>query len=299
MEFKKFIKAVGTGPKGNRELTYEESVEMMNQILDQLVPPELISAFLLGWRLKPETITEYRGVLAAMDSRLKRSTIPHAIELGFPFDGKAVNPYLFPLVAIILEKFELQLVIMGDEKVPAKEGVTTKEICSKMILPKNVHYFDRENYLLELHSLTRIRSLLGVRTAFNTIEKLPNLGLAQFAITGVFHKPYVQKYNDIFKDRYARFALIQGNEGSPELFSKAKMWVTENQEINEFLIDPAFYGIHYVKTEEGISLEDSLKIIADPSDDFLKLAKLNAAIYLFIAKRVKSIDEGFELVRDL
>ena len=235
MEFKKFIKAVGTGPKGNRDLSFDESIEMMNYLLDQSVAPELISAFLLGWRLKPETIIEYQGAIAAIDARIKRATIKNSIELGFPFDGKAVNPFLFPLVAKILAKSGMQLSVMGDDKVPAKDGVTVKDVCTHIKLPENVHYFDRINYLKPLHDLTRIRSLLGVRSAFNTIEKLPNLGSSEFAITGVFHKPYVQKYNDIFRGRYKRFALIQANEGSPELLTKAKLWVTEETRHPNFL----------------------------------------------------------------
>lgn len=294
MEFKKFIKAVGTGPKGNRDLSFDESVEMMNYLLDQSVAPELISAFLLGWRLKPETIIEYQGAIAAIDARIKRATIKNSIELGFPFDGKAVNPFLFPLVAKILAKSGMQLVVMGDDKVPAKDGVTVKDVCTHIKLPENVHYFDRINYLKPLHDLTRIRSLLGVRSAFNTIEKLPNLGNSEFAITGVFHKPYVQKYNDIFRGRYKRFALIQANEGSPELLTKAKLWVTDGDETSEFLIDPSFYGIKYEKLTEGINLDDTLRLLEDPSEDFMKIARLNGAIYLFVANRVKSIEEGFE-----
>lgn len=294
MEFKKYIKAVGTGPKGNRELSYDESIDMMNQILDKKVPSELVSAFLLGWRLKPETITEYRGALYAMNSRLKQTKIENSIELGFPFDGKAINPFLFPLVARILEKKNINLVVMGDERIPAKNGVTVKDICTHISLPKNVHYFDRLEYCKEMNELTFIRNLLGVRSAFNTLEKLPHLGLSQFAITGVFHKPYVQKYCDIFKGQYETFSLIQANEGAPELLSKAKLWVYDGENLNEQLIDPAFYGITYEKSEEGISIEDSLKIYQDPSRDMQKLACLNAAIYLFVSKKIESIEQGME-----
>lgn len=296
MEFKQFIKAVGTGPKGNRDLTFEESEMMMNQILDQKVPLELISAFLIGWRLKPETITEYKGSLQAIDKRISRKFIDNSIELGFPFDGKAINPYLFPLVAKLLENSHLNLIVMGDELVPAKNGVTTKELCAQISLPDNVFYFDRINYLKELHELTGLRSILGLRSAFNTIEKLPNLGTSEFAITGVFHKPYVQKYNEIFKGRYRRFALLQGNEGAPELFSKAKLWVTEGDETKEILVDPGFYGIHYSRTLEGISLSVSLALLADPCSEMVKLARLNGAIYLYVAQKVKSIEEGYEIL---
>jgi len=43
-------------------------------------------------------------------------------------------------------------------------------------------------------------------------------------------------------------------------------------------------------------LEESLKAINNPSDEFLKLAKLNAALLLFISGNAKSINEGFEII---
>ena len=38
MDFFNYIHAVGTGPKGNRDLTFDESKDMMNQILQKSVP---------------------------------------------------------------------------------------------------------------------------------------------------------------------------------------------------------------------------------------------------------------------
>ncbi|MCW9026117.1 MAG: glycosyl transferase, partial [Thiovulaceae bacterium] len=277
-------------------LTYEESYDMMKQILNQSVHPEQISAFLLGWRLKPETVDEFRGALSACDELITYSDIPNSIELGYPFDGKRRNPYIFPLVAKELKDSGLDLVVIGDELQPAKHGITTKEVCTSLELPEGVKYFDRADFFKKMIELTQIRMRLGLRTAFNTIEKLPHVAKSNFAITGVFHKPYVKKYVEIFSERYKRFALIQGNEGTPELFSKGRMWIGNDGKTEEFIIDPAHYGINYTKSWENISFEESLDQIKNPTDEYLKLARLNAAIYLFIAQKVKSIDEGYELL---
>ena len=58
MSFKKYIKAVGTGVKGNRDLTQEEIEDAIEQILLNKVTPSQIGAFLLGWRTKLETNEE-------------------------------------------------------------------------------------------------------------------------------------------------------------------------------------------------------------------------------------------------
>jgi len=76
MNFSKYIHAVGTGAKGNRDLSFDESKDMMTQVLDQSVHSEQIAAFLLGWRLKPETTEEFRGALSACDSYI----IPYEVK---------------------------------------------------------------------------------------------------------------------------------------------------------------------------------------------------------------------------
>ena len=293
-DFFKYIKAVGTGPKGNKDLSFDESKDMMNQILNKNIHSDMISAFLLGWRLKPESIEEFKGSLSAFDDYLIKTEIKNSIELGYPFDGKAKNPYLFPLIAKELKNTQLDLIVVGDELQPAKNGVTTKDICANISLNSNVHYFDRKDYFKELHDLTEIRMRLALRTGINTLEKLPNITNSKYAITGVHHKPYVKKYNSIFADKYERFSLIQGNEGSPELFSKGILWISEGGVTEEFTIDPTFYGINLKKSTKDITKEKSLEFLSNPSKELLKLAKLNAAILLFVSKKSKSVNEAYE-----
>jgi len=296
MDFQKYIHAVGTGPKGNSDLSFEEAEDMMHQMLDKNVHSEQIAAFLLGWRLKPETVAEFRGALSACDSYITPTKIENSIELGYPFDGKAKNPYIFPLVAKVLKELELSLVVIGDELQPAKHGITTKDVCTQTELSENLHFFDRKDFFSELHQLTEIRMRLGLRTGFNTIEKLPRIAQSDYAITGVFHKPYVEKYIKIFADRYKRFALLQGNEGTPELFSKGRLWIGNEDNVDEIIVDPEYYGINYQKSWDTITLAESIEQLENPSNEYIKLAKLNAAIYLFVAQKAKSIDTAYEML---
>jgi anthranilate phosphoribosyltransferase len=296
MDFQKYIHAVGTGPKGNRDLSFMESQDMMKQILDKNVHNEQVAAFLLGWRLKPETIDEFKGVIESCDAYIKKTKVENSIELGYPFDGKAKNPYIFPLVAKILKESGLNLVVIGDDKQPAKGGITIKDIANRIVLDSNIRYFDRAEFFKEFHHLTPIRMRLGLRSGLNTIEKLPNVAQSEYAITGVFHKPYVKKYVEIFSHRYKRFALIQGNEGTPELFSKGRLWIANGKDVEEFIIDPSFYGINYTKSWDIITLEDSLEQLNNPSSEYMKLARLNAAVYLFVTQKADSIDDAFSML---
>ncbi len=296
MSFFKYIHAVGTGPKINRDLSYEESLDLMEQILNRSAYDEQIAAFLLGWRLKPESSDEFRGVVDCCDRYISKTTVPNSIELGYPYDGKLNNPYIFSLVAKLLKDKNLNLIISGDDLTPAKGGITLKDIATNIDIKDNLHYYDRAVFFKKMHDLTQLRMRLGLRTGINTIEKLTKVANSDFAITGVFHKPFVQKYVDVFGSKYKRLAIIQGNEGTPELFSKGRLWIANGGDADEYIIDPEFFGINYTKSWEKITLEESLEQLNNPSGEFLKLARLNAAIYMFIAQMAPSIEDAYEIL---
>ena len=219
MGFHSYIRAVGTGPKSNRELTKIETIDAIESILNQNVQSEQIAAFLLGWRVRLETIEELKTTLEVCNRYIKRVKIKNSIELGYPFDGKADNPYLLPLIAKYLKKFDLNLVVSGDELQPAKKGLTVKKLYENIDFDDNIFYFDRADYFKELSDLTKIRNILGLRTAFNTVEKLLNPGTSDYAVNAAFHKPYVSKYNKLFGENYKNLIIVKGNEGTPEIFS--------------------------------------------------------------------------------
>ena len=82
MNFHEYIRAVGTGPKSNRELTKDEILDAMDSILNQKVHSEQIAAFLLGWRVRLETIEELKTTLEVCNRYIKRVKIKNSIELG-------------------------------------------------------------------------------------------------------------------------------------------------------------------------------------------------------------------------
>lgn len=296
MDFFNYIKAVGTGPKGNRNLCEVEIIDAMEQMLDKKVYPEQIAAFLLGWRLQEETNEEMRGALKSFDKYIKKVNVPNSIELGNPFDGKQKRPYLFPLIAKELKKFDLNIVVSGDYLQPAKEGITTKDTCTNLELENNVYYFDRADYFKEFSELTQVRQRLGLRTGLNTIEKLLNPGNSKYAMTGAFHKPYVKKYLNLFSDHYEKLVIVKGEEGTCEFFGKSKYWIKENDEIKEVEINPSDFGIDYKDIWEKISIDEMKELMANPSDELKKLVKLNAALVLFSSNRASSLTEGYELL---
>ena len=302
MSFKRYIKAVGTGVKGNRDLSKEETFDAIEQILLNKATPAQSGAFLIGWRTKLETNEELSGAVEALRKYIKFTEVKDSIELGYSFDGRCENPFLFPLFENILDEFykknsdvrRLNLVISGDYLQPAKVGLTTKEIFANIDKGQYLHFFDRVEYLKELSDITPLRLELGLRTAFNTVEKLLNPSLSEYGVTTAFHKPYVQKYLEIFAPYFKDVIVLKGSEGSPEVLQDGKFWRMQEGSIIEENFSLKDFGINYSREFENISLEESLNIVKNPDDEILKLAKFNVALYLLFAKRVSSLDEAWQ-----
>jgi anthranilate phosphoribosyltransferase len=307
MSFFKYIKAVGTGPKSNRDLTKEEAKEVIEIILENKCESEQAAAFLMLLRVKLESDDELKGCLEAFNKYMVKKDIPESIELGFSYDGKTDQPYLFPLFGKILKEFfeknsdikPFEIVLSGDYLQPAKAGLTVKDISLALKLEDNIHFFDREEFFKELSNLTTLRKKLFMRTIFNTVEKLSNPANSKFAITSAFHKPYVRKYLELFGSSYENLLVIKGSEGSVEVFNDFKYWIEEEGEIVEKNIKLDSLGINYTDVYEKITLKEAIDVINNPSEEVLKLAKLNVAVLLFCTKRVDSIELGYEKLMDL
>ncbi len=294
--FIKYLKYVGTGAKHNRDLSYEEMLDVMRQILDADASPEQAAAFLLGWRMKPETVEEFRAALEAIDEASIKSPVENGLELGYPFDGKADNPYIFPLAAEIVKPFGINIVVSGGALQPTKGGTTVRDVAEAVDLPENVRYMDRKDYCPKLANLSTMRNRLGLRTGLNTLERLPGIAECDTALIGVFHKPYVKKYIEIFGDRYKHLVIVKGNEGTPEVFGKCRVWFHKEGETREFVIDSAQMGVGYKKSFEPIEKHKSIGMLKSPSKELLHVASLNAALWLFAKGYTDSFEAAYEKV---
>ncbi|XOB62757.1 glycosyl transferase [Campylobacterota bacterium DY0563] len=306
MNFFKYIKAVGTGPKSNRDLTKEEIKEAIEAILEKKCESEQSAAFLMLLRVKLESDDELKGCLETFDKYIQRESISESIELGYSYDGKTNQPYLFPLYASVLKDFfnrnkeiePFEIVISGDKLQPAKAGLTVKDVANAVELDEKIHFFDRANYFKELSELTYLRKKLYMRTIFNTVEKLLNPASSKYAITSAFHRPYVEKYKKLFSSNYENLLIIKGSEGACEVFNDFKYWVNIDGEIVEKSIKLKDLGINYTDTYENITLEENLSIINNPSAELMKIVKLNVAVLLFSANRVESIEKAYEMLNN-
>ena len=76
--FAEFIKILGKGKKGSRDLTQDEAYRAMQMILSDQVQPIQLGAFLMLMRIKEETREELAGFVQAVREHLPQSSLPGA-----------------------------------------------------------------------------------------------------------------------------------------------------------------------------------------------------------------------------
>jgi len=294
MRFHSFLKAVGTGPKGNRHLSREEMHEAMGMILDGAALPEQTAAFLLGWRVQGEDKDELLGAIDAITERISHTPIKKSLEIGYPLDGKTKSLPIMLLAAQLVPK--IPVVIHGDRAQPSKLGFNPKDFNENTKLSANIHYFDRANFCPTLSKLTDLRRALGLRSAFNTIEKLHNVAKSDFALIGMHHLPYFDLYKELYAPLYKRLIIVKGSEGTPEILKKTKILVVEGGHSHSLPIDPSEYGLKPYEAKEELTLNDMIKQLENPTQEILGYARLNAALMMYASNKSPSIEDAY---RDL
>lgn len=280
-----YIRAVGTGPKGNRPLTKEEIKDAFGLILDRRVPDPLISAFLLGWRVQGERDEELLGCVEWLADRLCGHR-GEGIEIGYPMDGKSKFPFLMLKAAALLPNLDVHA--SYDLPLGPKYGTTPEQF--ELDLP-NLSLHHRRDFSPQLSRLSDLRNMLGIRTAFNTLEKLNFL--APVALIGMHHAPYFDLYAALYGNHYRRLIIVQGQEGTPEILKNTKYKVVENGAISTHHLDPETFGIEPISAKEEMRFEEMNRLIQNPDDNLLKMITLNAAFMGWAGGMYDTVEEAY------
>jgi anthranilate phosphoribosyltransferase len=290
IRFLGYIRCVGTGPKGNRHLSYEEMKDAFELIVERRIPDVAISAFLLGWRVQIECDEELQ---ACVDWLAQKQTaiVKTGIEIGYPFDGKAK---FFPIMLKAAELLsDLKVHTAYDLPLGPKYGTTLNQFNN---IASNVTLNNRRDLIKGFSDLTTLRNDIGIRTAFNTLEKLNFL--APTAMIGMHHAPYFDLYASLYAKHYQRLIIVQGHEGTPEILKKTKYKLVQNANVTTHYIDPKEFGINAIDAKEAMDLETMQALMDNPDKNLAKMIRLNAAFLGWASGKYESIEKGFMCLQD-
>ena len=236
MDLTPFIKEIGRGRDGARDLTAAEAEKVFGAVLDGEVGDLQLGALLLGLRVKGEGATELEGFAAATEVRYERlAKLPDG---RFPvvlpsYNGARHMPNLAPLLALLLVKAEVPVLIHGVARDPKR--VTTAEILAALgtepvssaaeareaLARDGIAFLPIESLHPKLARVLGFRDLLGVRNSAHTLAKIldPVAG-PSLRLVSVTHPEYLHRMREFFAARGGQAMLLRGTEG--EVVANAK-----------------------------------------------------------------------------
>ncbi len=304
-----------------QDLTFEEAYFAMNQIMSGEAEPAQIGGFLIGLRMKGETVHEIAGSAKAM--------IEKATKIDFNDEnlidtcgtgGDGVGTFNVSTVsAIIASSAGAKVAKHGNKAVSSKCGSAdvlkelgvnielTPEQAKICLEEIGIVFIFAPLYHTAMKYAAPVRQSLGVRTIFNLLGPLTNPANVKRQILGVFSENLTGKIASVLKELGSKHALVvHGAGGIDEISISGHTKISElkNGEIKTYEIHPEDFGlkkwdINFVLGGDAKFNAEIIKRILDGEEGPQRdIALLNAGSAIYVSGVANSISEGIEMAKE-
>jgi anthranilate phosphoribosyltransferase len=229
MSITAYIKEIGRGKEGARSLSREQSLDLMEQVLDGQVSDLELGAFALAMRIKGESLEELDGFLHAVHGRCLRIDPPAPVVVLPSYNGARKLPNLTALLALLLAQDGIPVLVHGPAGDPTR--VSTASVFHDLGLPAAMHADDifngwarREPVFMStevlcppLARLLAVRWVIGLRNSGHTVAKLidPTTEGRALRVVNHTHPEYGSVLASFLQHTHAHAMLLRGTEGEP------------------------------------------------------------------------------------
>lgn len=316
-----YIKEVGRGKKGAKDLTFEQAKEAAARIFDGEATDAQIGAFFIAERVKGETVPELLGFIEA--ARERSSRISHrqngVLDCAGPYDGRAKSFAATIPVAVMLAATDVPVVLHGSSSLPPKYGVALRDVMqelgvatdvsgdqlAELIDQQRIAFIETENFCPPLRELREMRKDLGVRTLLNTAEKFLNVGRADYLVAGVFHTTALDKAAELAIELgYEKAMIVQGIDGSEDIPANrpSAICIVENGSIQKHLVNPKDYGLFADNAPASLSAAEQaaqIEQVLQGSSEYRNMTILNCALRLWLTGQTQNIEQGIQMAQTI
>ena len=309
----------------NLDLSTAEMQDVMREIMTGQCTDAQIGAFLMGMRMKSETIDEIVGAASVMRELAAPVTI-NAERLvdtcGTGGDGMNIFN-VSTAAAFVVAAAGGKVAKHGNRAVSGKSGSADLLEAAGVYLnlkPEEVarcvesvgvgFMFAPAHHGAMKHAIGPRREL-GLRTIFNMLGPMTNPAGVKHQVLGVFSQALCRPLAEVLQRLGSEHVLVvHASDGLDEISLAAPTFVAELKggEIREYQIQPEDFGIKS-QTLIGLSVNDaqeSLALIRDAlgkrkTENGQKAADmivLNAGAALYAADHASSLKEGMHLAQD-
>ncbi|WP_312962495.1 anthranilate phosphoribosyltransferase [Stutzerimonas nitrititolerans] len=311
---------------GQLDLTTEEMKAVMRQIMTGQCTDAQIGAFLMGMRMKSETIDEIVGAVEVMRElaepvHFNSERLVDTCGTG----GDGMNIFNVSTAAsFVVAAAGGKVAKHGNRAVSGKSGSAdlleaagvyldlTPEQVARSVDTVGVGFMFAPAHHGAMKFAAGPRRELGLRTLFNILGPMSNPAGVKHQVLGVFSKELCRPMAEVLARLGSTHVLVvHAQDGLDEVSLAAPTFVAElkNGEVSEYKIQPEDFGI---KSQSliGLNVDDaqgSLALIRDAlgrrqTENGQKAADiivLNAGAALYAADMASSLHEGVGVAHDV
>jgi len=301
-------------------LTEQEADTVMGEIMDGTASPAQIAAYLMGLRMKGETVEEIAGSVQAMRARAIKIRVGDSQVVdtcGTGGDG-AHTFNISTTAAFVVAGAELTVAKHGNRSVSSRCGsadVLTAlgvqidlppERVADCVNEVGIGFLFAPLYHSAMKHCAVPRGELGIRTLLNILGPLTNPAGARLQVVGVFDAGLTELLAQVLVRLGAQHCfVVHGMDGLDEITVTDRTRISEGKAgvVSSYLVDPSEFGLQRVNPKElvGGTAEDNAVITRDilrgrkgPKRD---IVCLNAAPALVAGRKAKTLQEGFQLAQ--
>ena len=299
-------------------LTEQEAESVMLEIMDGAATSAQIAAYLMGLRLKGETVEEVTGSVRAMRAKAHRIAVgdPLVVDTcGTGGDG-AHTFNISTTTALIIAGAGLTVAKHGNRSVSSKSG--SADVLSalgvKIDLPPErvadcineigIGFLFAPLYHGAMKHCVGPRQEMGIRTMLNLLGPLTNPAGAAIQVLGVYESRLTSLLGTVLMHLGSQHCfVVHGMDGLDEITLTAKTQISEAKGgvLSNYLMDPADFGLALVPAKQlaGGTPQENAAITRDilrgRKGSKRDVVCLNAAPALVAGRKVQSLHDGFFL----
>jgi len=306
----------------NRDLSRDEMLTVMRQIMTGQLTESQIGGFLIGLQMKGESIEEITAAATVMRELVTSVNIstPHLIDVvGTGGDG-ASTFNVSTASAFVAVAAGASVAKHGNRAASSKSGsADLLEIAGAKIdlqpqqIAKCVRLTGFGFMLAPAHHTAMrhaigARKELGVRTIFNVLGPLTNPAHVKREMMGVFSADLLEPLAHVLaKLGSEHVVIVHSRDGMDEISAAAPSDVAElkDGQVTAYTIEPGDFGIRTSPREEVVvsSPAESLEVIravlgGEPSPA-ADITALNAGAAIYVAGLADNLSDGVAQAQDI
>ena len=311
----------------NLDLTLEEMREVMRQIMTGAATDAQIGAFLMGMRMKSESIDEITGAVQVMRELMtpvKVGELPYLVDIvGTGGDGANLFN-ISSASAFVAAAAGCHVAKHGGRSVSSKSGAAdvleaagvrldlTPEQTARCVREVGVGFMFAPNHHSAMKYAIGPRRELGLRTIFNILGPMTNPAGVKRQVVGVFSSRLCRPIAEVLgRLGGEHIMVVHGMDGLDEFSIATHTHVAEwrNGELKEYDVTPEDVGLTSASLV-GLSVADAAESLALIRDAFGKrsteaarkaadVISMNAGAAIYVAGVAGSLKDGVRMAEDL